>query len=65
MEKPCVCFHCKSQPNVVMVSDVYYVQCPNCNKWYLWEFCGSSKHSAIKQWNNANSDGKHWSGVEA
>lgn len=62
-EKPVKCIRCGKMPTIIDMKDICYAQCP-CGKWNLYEFCAVRPDLAIKEWNKANSDGKHWSGVE-
>lgn len=67
--KPIACKKCKQYPTVIRVDRLFYVRCighyttkkgdvKKCNKWLPYEFLGSTKESAIEQWNQANSPGR-------
>ena len=53
------CKHCKRKgqivyPRIVEISgeELYYAQCPKCKHWDLYEFLGTTRRNAIKNWNS-------------
>lgn len=40
-----------SYPNVFNVNGLFYARCPNCNKYDLYDFLGTTKKAAIRNWN--------------
>ena len=53
------CKHCKRKsqivyPRIVEINgeELYYAQCPKCKHWDLYEFLGTTRRNAIKNWNS-------------
>lgn len=49
------CIKCKSNPRVIKIDDMYYAQCPKCNKWDKFQFLGLRYEYALDLWNKYNS----------
>lgn len=49
------CVRCKgrSQPRLVRIDGLYYVQC-GCNKWGQYQFLGLKPENAVGEWNKFN-----------
>lgn len=48
------CKFCNAPGHVVQVDDLYYARCTQCTKWGPYEFLGSTRKTAIAQWNLFN-----------
>ena len=52
------CRHCFKKgnktvyPRVIVVDDLYYAQCPECNHYDKYEFLGATRKATIKNWND-------------
>lgn len=52
--KQSTCRYCKNPGIVVPVDDLFYARCTHCNKWSPYEFLGTTRVNAIKNWNEFN-----------
>lgn len=64
------CKRCKRMPVIKEINDLFYVQCPHapytdkkgnvvkCDKWGQYEFLGTSKVAATRNWYWANAPKK-------
>lgn len=65
-EELCPCKRCGRIPNIKVINELYYVQCPSepyynnkgkrvkCDKWQQYNFVGVTRTSAIRNWYWAN-----------
>ena len=48
------CMYCGSKPQIKKIEDLYYVQCPKCNKHDIYAYVGLKEQTSIERWNSAN-----------
>ena len=48
------CMYCGANPQIKKIEDLYYAQCPKCNKHDIYAYVGLKEQTAIERWNFAN-----------